>query len=102
MIIIEVLRQGFPEVPGAQNDKMVQTLPANGTDEALSVRVLPRALRRGEHLCHAQCGDLGTDFDSVNAIPVAGKESGCVAIGRGFDCEPQRPPLVCPDLVVRQ
>src|SRR5215471_5678145 len=37
--------------------KMVQTLPANGTDQALSVRVLPRALRRGEHLCHAQCGD---------------------------------------------
>src|SRR5215470_18496403 len=85
MIIIEVLRQGFPEVPGAKNDKMVQTLPANGTDEALSVRVLPRALRCGEHLGHAQCCDLGTDFDSVNAIPVADKESGCVAIGKGFD-----------------
>ena len=64
---------------------MIQTLPANGTDQALSVRVLPRALRRGEHLCHAQCGDWGTDLDSVNAIPVADKESGCVAIGNGFD-----------------
>ena len=76
MIIIEVFRQGFPEVPGAQNHKVVQTLPANGTDEALSVWVLPRALRRSEHFFHAQCGDLGTDFDSVNAIPVADKESG--------------------------
>src|SRR5215510_10662157 len=85
MIIIEALRQGFPEVPGAQNQIMVQTLPANGTDQALSVRVLPRALRRGQHLCHAQCGDWGTDFDSVNAVPVAEKESGCVAIGKGFD-----------------
>jgi len=43
MIIIEILRQGFPEVPGAQNHKMVQTLPANGTDQALSVKDLPRA-----------------------------------------------------------
>ena len=61
---------------------MIQTLPANGTDQTLSVRVLPRPLRRGEYLFYAQCGDLGMDFDSVNAVPVADKESGCVAIGK--------------------
>src|SRR5215467_1882042 len=76
---------GFAEVPGAQNDKMVQTLPANGTDQALSVRVLPRALRCGEHLGHAQCGDLGTDFDSVKCYPGRGQGIGLVAIGKGFD-----------------
>src|SRR4051812_37167378 len=50
MVIIEVPRQRPPRVPRAENHEMIQTFPPNGPDQALGIRILPRALGSCEHL----------------------------------------------------
>ncbi len=53
MIVREVLRQDPSEVRLVQNDDVVEALPANGSDQPLDVRILPRRLRGDEHLVDA-------------------------------------------------
>src|SRR5262249_5206734 len=50
VVVREVAGQDAAEVSLAENKHVIQALAPDGTDQALSERVLPRALRRREDL----------------------------------------------------
>ena len=46
VIIGEIAGQRAPQMPLVEDDHMVETFAANGSDQALDVRILPRTGRR--------------------------------------------------------
>ena len=76
---------------GVQNNEMVQTFPAYGSDQALHVGILPGALRRREYLLNPQRLQPPTDFISVSAIPIPDQIARHFAVGERLDdllCNP--------------
>jgi len=55
-IVFEVGSEDSAQTAFIEHDDVIQTLAANRADQSLDVRVLPRRLRRGEHLSDAEPG----------------------------------------------
>ena len=65
VIIFEVLLQDSSQVTLAEDDHVIHTLSANGSNDSFDVGVLPRRPSRDQHLLDAH------GFDSANEmIPV--------------------------------
>ena len=66
---MKVASKGPLQQPLVPHDHVVQALPANGSDESLHVRILPRRLRRHDHFLYPHalrdCADLFSDCISI-------------------------------------
>ena len=79
--VVEVRRQDSLQVPGVQNDEMVQAVPSYRADQAFSVPILPRTLRRREDFFHAHRRDAQTNVAAVDAVPISNEISTPFSIG---------------------
>ena len=53
MVVTEIQSQGSPQMPGVQNDEMVQAFSSYRADQAFDVGVLPGTPGRGEYFFNA-------------------------------------------------
>jgi hypothetical protein len=76
---------------GVQNNEVVQTLSAYGSDQALHVGILPGTLRRREYLFNPQRLQSPLDFISESAIPIPDQIAWRFAVSERLDnllCNP--------------
>ena len=71
VIVIEVSGEDPLQVRFAQQDDVIQAFAADGTDQSLDVRILPRRARGGDHFLDAQVVDPLAEADAVDAVAVA-------------------------------
>src|SRR5260370_42601170 len=70
---------------------MVQTFPSNRANEALAVRILPRGMRRAEHLVNPHgMGGCREQF-AINSVAIAQQVVWRTIPGEGLDQLPGRP-----------
>jgi len=74
-----------------EDDEMVQTLPADRANEALAIRILPRAMRSGEHLLNPHRLDGCRERLAINSVTIAQQVVWCTIPGEGLDQLPGRP-----------
>ena len=93
MIISEVIREPLTQVVLVEHDYVIQTFPADGTDQALDAGILPGRAWCNEFLFHAQELNSAHKFQTVNAIAIAEEITGRLGVGkrrgqllRGPDC----------------
>jgi len=55
VVVIHVGQQYVAQVPLAEHDDMVKTLPADRADQALGIAILPRRARRRRMVANAEC-----------------------------------------------
>src|SRR5262245_768478 len=77
LVVIDVSREHTPQVPLVQGDEMVQTLAPDGSDQSLSVRILPRARRSAHDFADAHTGHMAPERITVDGVPVSHKPSWC-------------------------
>jgi len=53
-----------------ENDDVIQTIPADGTDQALNERILPRRARHGDNRFYTEGLDPSLNGFTINAISV--------------------------------
>src|SRR6266540_2420600 len=75
MIVAEVAGQDAAQVPLTEDEHMIQTLAPDRSDESLRERVLPRAVRRREHLLDPHALHAMPKLQTVDVIAV-GQEVG--------------------------
>jgi hypothetical protein len=71
MIIGEITLQQATQVTLAQNDHMVETLPAERTNETFHIRRLSRETGRNPEFLKAQCLSDALEFQTIEAIAVS-------------------------------
>ena len=84
MMIAEVIREPLTQVVLVEHDHVVQTFPAEGTDQALDAGILPGRTRCNEFLFHAQVLNSAHKFQTVNAIAIAEEMTGRLGVGKRF------------------
>jgi hypothetical protein len=85
-VVVSEIRSERPlEMPGVENHEMVQAISPYRADQALDVRILPRALRRCEDFLHLQRRDPQTNIVAVDSIPIANDVSWRIPLGKSFD-----------------
>src|ERR1017187_4699707 len=67
-----------------EDDDMIQTFAANGTNQPFNVGPLPRRSRCGEHLFDPHCFDLVNKFRSEDPIPITQEIPGRGIPWKGF------------------
>ncbi len=77
VIVGEVLGEDAAEVPGVQDNNVVEALAPNGTDQALSVRILPGCPRSGEHLGDAVPEHAVAKRGTIDCIAIPKQVAGC-------------------------
>ena len=85
MIIDSVRRQDAPQMPLTEHDDVVETLPADGTDHALGVWILPRARRTRNDFVDAHAGHSASKFVTVDGIAISHHPSRRRVIRKRFD-----------------
>ena len=85
MVIDEITGEDVAEVSLAEDEHMIQALPADRADEPLRERVLPRAPRRRENLVDAYALHAAPKWLTVDAIAVAEEIGRCRLVGEGVD-----------------
>ncbi len=91
MIVVDLFAQDSPEVSFVEDDHVVETLPANATNEPFDVRVLPRRARRRENPLDAKSGDAMVEVPAVYLIAVPKKVTRCRNPRKGIDDSLRRP-----------
>jgi hypothetical protein len=81
MIISEVRTKDTTKMRPVENDDVIQTLSANGTDQTFHVRTLPRTQRTGEDLGDPQAGNTTADLIAVSAVAVSQQPTWCRVLG---------------------
>ena len=71
MIIAEIVFQDSPQVFPVEHNDVVQTLPADRSDQPLGESILPRTSRGRQHLLDAHALDSLTELVAVDPIAVA-------------------------------
>jgi hypothetical protein len=71
MIIGEVILEHVAEVASVKYDHMIQALTADGADESLDDRILPRTTRRNHLLLQSNALHFVDECFPVNAVPVS-------------------------------
>src|SRR6185295_2676610 len=71
MVIGEIRSQDPAEMSAIEDDHVIQTLAANGPDDALDVRTLPRLERTRDAFGDAKTGDPPTHGVVVDGVPVS-------------------------------
>ena len=85
MVVTEIRIQGSLQMPGVENDEMVQAVSSDRTDQAFGVGILPGTTGRGEQFLDAQRGDPLTDVVAVKGVPIANQISRYIPIGKSLD-----------------
>src|SRR2546425_9686756 len=70
VVVVDVITQDARQVPFAENDQVVQALPAYRLDDPLGVGVLPGRLWGGEDLPDTDRPDDPPEFVAVGTIPI--------------------------------
>jgi hypothetical protein len=92
-VICEIEIQKAPQRRLVEHYHVVQALASNRADEALSVRILPRRLGRGEHFAHAHPPDSGPERLPINRIAIPQQIRGHITPRKRLDhllCRPFR------------
>ena len=71
VIIGEIRGQDTSEVPLAEYDHMVQTLPPDGSDQPFRVGTLPRAGWARDDLTNAHAGDSPSEHVAIDRIAIS-------------------------------
>jgi len=71
MVIIEILAKNPALVCFVENDYMIQTISANGTDQTFNKRILPRRSRGCDNILDTQTLDPSLDGLNIDAITVS-------------------------------
>ena len=74
-----------------QDDDVVQTFPADGSDNPLDISILPRRSWRDQHLSYAHTGNAASKALAINAVSIAKDMAGCGIERKGFDYLLSRP-----------
>ena len=69
-VVMKVASEGLPQRPLVPHNHVVQALPANGSDQSLHVRILPRRLRRRDHFLYSHALRDCDDFFSEDCISI--------------------------------
>ena len=91
MIIGDIARKHATQVRLAQNDDVIQTLAAQGTDQPLYVRILPETGRGGHDFRDPQAGDPAAERVAVDDVAISQEPSRCRVVGKGFNDLLHRP-----------
>src|SRR4030095_776191 len=73
------------------DDEMVQTFPSDRANEALAIRILPRAMRSGEHLLNPHRMDDCRERFAINSVTIAQQVAWHTIPWEGLDQLPGRP-----------
>ena len=71
VIVTQELAKNAPQVSFTENDYMVETLPAQGSDYSLYVRRLPGTAWRDDNLLDFEGSPLVLEDRPIDSIPVA-------------------------------
>src|SRR4030095_11059906 len=75
MIIGQIRGQQMSEMPVAEDDRVVETFAPEGSDQSLSIRILPKARRTGDHLADAHAGYSAPEYIAVDGVAIAEQPS---------------------------
>jgi hypothetical protein len=84
VVVAEELGQHGAQVPLAEHDEVVETLPAEGADDALRDRVRPRGPDGREQGLEAQRGGALREVAPVDGVAIAEQEARPAAPGGGL------------------
>ena len=70
MIIIDVRNHVAPKGELIQDHNMIETLSADGADEALDIGCLPRRSESGQHFGNVQAFDLSGEGGAIDAVTI--------------------------------
>lgn len=71
MVVIEISSNDTPEMAFVQNDEMIEAIAAQGSDQPLHERVLPRTSRCAEDLFDPHAPDPPLKCAAVDRIAIA-------------------------------
>ncbi len=71
MVIGEIITEKPFEMAFVEEDDVIQTLPANATNDALGIGILPRAPRCGRTFLHPQTAYTFSKLASIDGITIA-------------------------------
>lgn len=71
MVIAEIFAKFPALVSLIENDEVIQTISADGTDHAFNERISPRRSRRGYQLLYSQAIDPSLHQVTRDAIPIS-------------------------------
>jgi len=85
MIIVKVGVQDPAQVLFSEYDDVVQALTANRANQPLHISILPRTVRRCEHLLNTHGIDPLTEILTVDLISISDEVARCRIFRKGFD-----------------
>ncbi len=85
MIISEISRKQAAQMRLAQNDQVIQTLAAQGSDQSLRERILPGAERGGNDFGDAHAGDAVPKHVAVNSVAIPQEPARRGLVRKGFN-----------------
>lgn len=84
VIIVKVARDDVPEVGCVEHDHMVQTVAADGSDQAFDEGVLPGRLRSNKDFFGSQVVSAAPETVAVTAVAIADQVTWCLLEGERF------------------
>jgi hypothetical protein len=91
VIVGDVSSKHATQMPLAQNDDVIQTLAAQGSDQSLRERILPGARRRRNDFGYAHARDTALEHVSIDGIAIAQQPSRCGVVRKGVHDLLRRP-----------
>jgi hypothetical protein len=70
-------------MPATEDDDVIETFAANGSDETLDVRALPRTQRSGDDFLNADRDDTTAKRLAVDAVTISQQPAGRRLVGEG-------------------
>jgi hypothetical protein len=83
MVVVEVSGQDAAEVSFAEDEHVIQAFASDRSDEPFRERILPRAMRRREHLLDLHALQAVPKLLAVDAISVAEEIGRCGVVWKG-------------------
>src|SRR5476651_1196023 len=91
VIITEIRGEEPSQMPLAEDDHVIQTLAANGSDQALRVWILPGARWARQHLANAHPGDAAPERAPVDGVAIPQQPSRRRVVRKGVNHLLRRP-----------
>src|SRR5690348_1540552 len=80
VVVAEIRRQSSLEMPGVQDDVVVEALSSDRADESLGIWILPGTSRCGQNLLDTQRSDSHSNFSTVPAVAIADEILGSLSV----------------------
>ena len=71
LIVCEVVAQNATQVPLAEHDDVVRTVPTDRTDESFQVGILPRRMFGRQDFLNTEALDTALKVDAVDSVVVS-------------------------------